>query len=274
MKIIETILKALEHSMTTPTNYGWFHIMFIGIVIASTTILCILFKDKEDKTIRKICLICWLIIVVLEIVKEIEFSSYFENDKLLWDYPWYIFPFQLCSTPLYILPFVIFVKNEKVRKFFISYMMTFSLFGGLAVYFYPNDVFVSTTIINIQTMIHHGIQVVLGIFLVVVNRKNYNFKYFLKGILVFVVLSIIALTLNIIMYHVFQNKGLDETFNMFYVSPYFDCTLPVLSAIYPKVPYIVFLLIYNVGFAIVSTIIFGIQKFILNFSCKEIRNVQ
>lgn len=271
MKLIEIILNAMEHEMTTPTNYGWFHIMFILIVIAATVLLCIFFKDTNDKTIRKICLIGWVIIVILEIIKEIEYSSYFENSELLWDYPWYIFPFQLCSTPLYVLPFVIFLKNEQVRKYFISYMMTFSLFGGIAVYFYPNDVFTSTTIINFQTMIHHGMQIVLGVFLVVVNRKRYNFKFFLKGIAVFAGLSIVAMILNITMYHVFQYKGLDDTFNMFFVSPYFDCTLPVLSLIYPKVPYIVFLLIYNIGFAIVSAILYGIQKLILNLSNKEFK---
>ena len=270
MKMFKIILKALEHEMTTPTNYGWFHLMFIGIIIITTVLLCIFFRKKEDKVIRKICLICWLIMVILEIIKEVEYSSYFENDLLLWDYPWYIFPFQLCSTPLYVLPFVIFVKNEKVRKFFISYMMTFSLFGGLAVYAYPNDVFTSTTVINFQTMIHHGLQVVLGIFLVTVYKKEYDLKYFAKGILVFAGLSIIALILNISFYHIFQHLGYDDTFNMFFISPYFDCTLPVLSAIYPKVPYIAFLLIYNIGFAIVSLIVYSIQKLIIKLSIKKV----
>lgn len=269
MKFFETILKVIEHEMATPTNYGWFHLMFIGIVIITTILLCIFFKDKEDKVIKRICLISWLIILVLEIIKDIEFSSYFENDKLLWDYPWYIFPFQLCSTPLYILPFVVFVKNEKIREYFVSYMMTFSFFGGVAVYFYPNDVFIETTIINFQTMIHHGLQVVLGILLVVVNRKKYDYKLFLKGIPVFIGMCIVAIVLNVSMYHYLQNAGLDDTFNMFYISPYFDCSLPILSSIYQKVPYIVFLLIYIIGFGIISLIMFGLQKLVLRLSTKE-----
>jgi hypothetical protein len=57
---------------------------------------------------------------------------------------------------------------------------------------------------------------------------------------------------------------------MFFVSPYFDCTLPVLSAIYPKVPYIAFLLIYNIGFAIVSLIVYSIQKLIIKLSIKKV----
>ena len=52
MKFFETILKVIEHEMATPTNYGWFHLMFIGIVIITTILLCIFFKDKEDKVIK------------------------------------------------------------------------------------------------------------------------------------------------------------------------------------------------------------------------------
>lgn len=55
MKFIEIILKALEHEMTRPTNYGWFHTMFIGIVIIATILICLFFKNKNNKTIRRIC---------------------------------------------------------------------------------------------------------------------------------------------------------------------------------------------------------------------------
>jgi len=50
----------------------------------------------------------------------------------------------------------------------------------------------------------------------------------------------------------------DETFNMFYISWKFDCTLPVLSAIYPKVPYVVFLLLYIIGFSIAAAIVMSV----------------
>jgi hypothetical protein len=50
----------------------------------------------------------------------------------------------------------------------------------------------------------------------------------------------------------------NDTFNMFFISWKYPCTLPVLSDIYPKVPYIIFLLIYIVGFAIAGFIIYNI----------------
>ena len=57
---------------------------------------------------------------------------------------------------------------------------------------------------------------------------------------------------------------------MFFISPHFDCTLPVLSIIYPKVPYIGFLIIYILGFSIVAGIVnliyFGIYKLVCEFN--------
>ena len=79
-----------------------------------------------------------------------------------------------------------------------------------------------------------------------VELKLRNLKYAAYTFIVFV---IIALLLNIGIY----NSGIlnGETFNMFYISPYFISVLPVYDIIQPKVPYIIFLLFY------ISTIILG-----------------
>ena len=134
---------------------------------------------------------------------------------------------------------------------------------------YPGDVFIETIGINLQTMIHHGSQVVMGIFCLIHERKRLNFKYYTKGILVFLILLTIAVTSNIIVYNIFQKLSIDETFNMFYVGPYFPSTLPILSSIYPKVPYIVFLLLYTIGFVLISYIIFFVFTKINNIFKKN-----
>ncbi len=265
MNFFERVIHSLEGTMETPTNYGWFHIMFLAIAVTATVLLCEFFKDCSDKTFRRIVLIAWITMVVLEIYKQLVFSFEYENNTAVWDFQWYAFPYQLCSTPLYVLPFIAFMKDSKFRDALISYISTFSFFGGLAVYFYPNDVFISTIGINIQTMIHHGIQVVFGIFFVVYNRRKLNHKYYVRGIPVFAALCAVAMLLNIVVYHIFMATGCTETFNMFYISPYFDCTLPILSAIYPNVPYIVFALLYILGFSFVATLIYYIEMGIVRF---------
>lgn len=255
MNFLVKLYEILDLSMTEPTNYGWFHLMFMAIIIATTVLLCVYFRDSGDKTMRKIVFIFWILIVALEFYKQFNYSFSVSDNKLVWDFQWYAFPFQLCSTPLYAMPFVIFLKDGRTRDAFISYMGAFSFFGGLAVFFYPNDVFISTIGINIQTMIHHGTQVVIGIFLLFHQRNKLGIFHYLKGIPVFAGFSIIAIALN----EIAVASGLTETFNMFYISRHYDCTLPVLSAIYPNVPYGVFLLIYLLGFVIVSSIMYFAQ---------------
>ena len=55
-----------------------------------------------------------------------------------------------------------------------------------------------------------------------------------------------------------------ETFNMFFVSRHFDCTLPVYSAIHSSVPYPLNLIIYLLGFSAAAYLIFlagmGLKK--------------
>ncbi len=269
MNFFEKIISALQGEMETPTNYGWFHLMFVAIIIASTVLLCKFFKDADDKTFRRIVLIGWIITVALEIYKQLVFSMDVDGTTAVWDFQWYAFPFQLCSTPLYVLPFVAFLKDGKVRDAMIAYIATFSFFGGLAVFFYPNDVFVRTIGINIQTMVHHGLQVVFGIYFAVRDLKKLGYKYCLKAIPVFGALVSTALVLNLIMY-----RAIDETFNMFYISPYYECTLPILSEVYKVVPYIVFALIYILGFCLIAFIICYAEKgiAILVSKIKELYN--
>ena len=241
--------------MPTPTNYGWFHLLSIGLVVAATVLFCVFFRDTSDKRFRIILGICWVVIVLLEIYKQVIFSVNFEDGKAVWSYQWYAFPYQLCSTPLYALPLVVFLPQGKIRDAVMSFLSSFAFFGGLAVMIFPNDVFIGYIGINIQTMIHHGLQVVLGIFLAVYNRRKLGVKYWLSSLPVYGVAIAIAMILNLTIHQLVP----DQTFNMFYISHYYDCTLPVLSVIDSMVPWAVLFIIYLFGFIIVSLIMFGAQ---------------
>ena len=188
-----------------------------------------------------------------------------ELGELVKKLEWYSFPFQLCSSPLYVLPFVIFMKEGKVRDCFIAFLTTFSLFGGLAVLILPNDVFVSRIGINVQTMVHHGLQLLIGVLLTARCRRRLTLKYYLGGAAVFAVLLAIAMGLNEWGYWYITVKELaGMEFNMFYLSPHYRCTLPVLSGIQPTVPHPVFLAIYALGFLLIALLIFGIEKGIVH----------
>ena len=258
MNSIIKIYKYLTQTMDAPTNFGAYHIACIVAVILLSLICAALLRNKSDRAINKFTVSLWALLVVLEVYKQLIYGFDLVGASLNWDYAWYAFPFQFCSSPLYILPIIAFTKKEKVRDACIAYMMSFSFFAGLAVFCYPNDVFTSTIGINLQTMIHHGSQILFGIVFAARYREKMNMKFFLRGVSVFVVMSAVAMILNHYVYQIFLTVGIDETFNMFYISPYFDCTLPVLSVVYDKVSYPVFLVIYLLGFVVAARIAFCI----------------
>ena len=270
MNLLIEFLKILSATMNTPDDYGWFHLLFIFLFIIITFVICFYFKDSNTKTFNNITLIVFCIMFTLEIYKQIVLSYSITNDTITWDYNWYNFPFQLCSSPLYILPLIVLIKNENIKEMLIFFISTFSLAGGLIVFIYPNDVFISIIGINIQTMIHHGLQISLGIYYMMYYRKKLNINLWAKSINVFIILVIISLFLNITMYHILNTLQISDVFNMYFISPYFPCTLPILSTLYDKLPYILFLLIYIVGFIIASFIIYYIFNYIFKTIKKQV----
>lgn len=258
MNWFEKILAALDGRMETPTMYGWFHLMFWALVVVATVLLCYFAvknrkdKDKMAKMTRIVVLTYSIVTILLEVYKQLNFS--FNSTTGEWHYQWYAFPFQFCSTPMYIGLIAGCVKKGKFQEFLYSYLATYALFAGLAVMFLPSDVFISTIGINIQTMICHGGMVVVGIFLFFSGMVKLEWKTILKALSVFCVLVFIALILNVI----FNSTGNTATFNMFYISPFLPCTLPLLSMIYPLVPYPIFLIIYIAGFTLAALVMLAI----------------
>ena len=256
---IISFFEFLRTEAAVPTAYGTFHLISFALTIACAVLLCVFFRDCNNITMRFILLSVWIVLVALELLEQFVIgTTVLESGALSFSYQWYRFPFQLCSTSLWILPFIILLPPGRVRNGLMGYIALFSFAAGLIVMLYPGDVFNYPIITNVHTMVHHGSQVALGIFFMVHERKKYNMRYFVGGVLTFVALLAIACVLNEVVHETFLAYGYDPvpTFNMFYVSPYHPCTLPVLSEIYKIVPYPVFLAIYTLGFSLIGFIVY------------------
>lgn len=249
-------LNVLGSGMETPLPYGWFHICALALVAAAAFLLARFGRDSGDRAFRLVCFGFWAVLFLFESYKQIIFSFNYNGGDPYWDYQWYAFPFQLCSAQLYVLPFV-FLSREggAVRTASTAFLATYSLFAGIAVMLYPVSVFIGTIGINIQTMVWHGSQVILGVFFLARYRGKLDRRFFVSGAAVFLILVSIALVLDAVV-----PRFTDETFNMFFISPFFPSTLPVLEKIYPLVPWPVFLAIYLVGYTAAALIVFFAAK--------------
>jgi len=244
MSFWQSILSILDTSMEKPQPYGWFHILFF--ILSFLAVIPLSYgKGRSPERIRRTVLITAIIVVVLEIYKQINYSFSYKNG-ITFDYQWYAFPFQFCSTPMYIGLLAGLTKKGKVHESLCAYLVTYAFFAGMSVMFYPVDVFISTIGINIQTMICHGSMITIAIYLLYTGYVPLQHKTILKALPVFAV----NVTLAVIMNEIAYLTGLleTETFNMFFVSPHCDPHLPVYSLVQQVVPFPFCLILYILGF--------------------------
>ena len=122
----------------------------------------------------------------------------------------------------------------------------------------PGDVFIGIAGINVQTMICHGSMITIGIYLYATGHVKLSHKTILKALPVFAATVGMALIMNEIAYRsgmLINADGSMESFNMFYISPYFENTLPLYSIVHGAVPAPWNILIYIAGFTAAAYII-------------------
>lgn len=268
MTFLEKIIAAVSGTMQRPAPYGWFHLMMCGAVLALTIIIAIVFRNSSDKQNRIILFVFAMVSLLFEVYKQLVFSYDASTD--VWSYRWYAFPFQFCSTPMYVALIAALIKKGKVQESMLSFLAVFGMPAGLLVIITVGDIFTDLIGINIQTMIHHGGQVLVGVYLLACGRVKINWKTPLKALPVFIALVAIALTLNIVVY----NAVTKDVFNMFFISPYIEPSIVLFPIIYNNAPYPIFLLTYILGFTllayITTTVVFGI-KMLCKFTARAFR---
>lgn len=261
MEFLQNTLKLLDSQMAEPQLFGWFHIVSLLAMALVTIGLCYHHRNDSEKRVRMVVLVTAIIVTVVEIYKQINYSFSY-TDGIRYDYQWYAFPFQFCSTPMYVGLLAGILRKGKLRNALYAYLATFAVFAGASVMVYPGDVFVETIGINIQTMICHGSMICIGVYLFYTGTVKLEHRTILKAMAVFACTVSMAALLNEIAYW----TGLleRETFNMFFISRHCDPSLPVYSLVQPLVPYPLSLVIYIVGFTLASYLILllgmGIQK--------------
>lgn len=265
-----SILEWMNTQMTVPALYGGFHIFWLAMVLVATVLLCAKARRVTPHRVANLVLVTAVISIMLEIYKQINYTFTVTDGVITASYLWYAFPWQFCSTPMYIGLLAGILRKGKIHDCLCSYLATYAVFAGLCVMLYPGDVFTSTAGINFQTMFCHGSMIVVGIYLVVSGHVKASWKSILKALPVFAATIGVAMILNEWAYR----TGLLENhnFNMFYISPYCDPHLPIYSDVQRVVPYPWSLIIYIAGFTAAAFIMLqlGIAVRKLTVRCRKV----
>ncbi len=265
---IEAILRFLDARMTTPQMYGWFHILWLVLVVAATVVLCRCFRENAHKYAPRIVLIISVVVALLEIYKQINYTFEVNDAGLITtDYQWYAFPFQFCSMPMYVGLLTALFRKGKIHDALYAFLATYAVFAGVCVMLYPADVFISVIGINIQTMVCHGAMIVVGTYLLYTDYVKVEHRTVFRAIPVFAVAVAIAAVMN----EIAHRSGLleRETFNMFFISPYCAPSLPVYSLVQQVVPFPWCLVIYISVFSLAAYLILLLAMTLKSLSKKQ-----
>lgn len=252
-----------------PKPYGFYHFFCIVVVILLTIYLCKKYKNTDEKSFRKVILVGWLIMLLFEIIKQFYGSFDFASKTFKYNYS--KFPLQFCSTPLYVMPIVAFSKNNTIQRAARNYLQSFTLLAGIMVFLVPNTVYSTDLFLDIQTMVHHGLQIIMGIFIASYNIENYDYKSFKEGTIVFLIFLLIAIILNVGLNKI-EYIRINYNFNMFYVSPY-DLPPANLSRwLYNNVSFPTYAILYLIGVTLFSFLLFLFEKKINEIKIDEVSN--
>ena len=247
-EILIKIYKALSVRQEEPQPFGEYHITWILIVAAVTVALILFFSRASEKTTRIIIGSSWAVMLAMELLKQLVNFMTVSSDQITWGYNFGAFPYQFCSTPLYILPLAAFMKEGRGRDTAIVFLSTFAVIGGLATYIVPETVLNGHRFIDFQSMLHHGIQIFIGIYLAVRYRARLTRKNFGRATLAFLFMTSIAILLNVLFMKIFS-----ASVNLFFVSPYVRFIPSVLEGLgLDKLPYPVFLFGFLALFIIIA----------------------
>lgn len=273
MNIFNALLDLFELKMQKPIAYApfeqsWFHYLSLLLMVVYTVILTINFKRTNDIGVRRTLRNIGIALLIFEVYKQVTFSYHADGT---WSFQWYAFPFQFCSTAMYMMFIVGISKSKTMYEYGLAFLASFTMFAGIAVMFYPVTVFVDTIGINIQTMFYHGSMAAVGLALVFSGKVSHSYQTVIKGMIPMTIVILMAVLMNGLFNRYMPDSG---TFNMFFINPAYDSGLVILNDIQPLVSPVMFIVIYFLGISFVSFIVFkifvGATKLWHHFAKKEV----
>ena len=269
---MEKLYSILTYEAEKPSYFGTFHLFFIFLIALLTIIICKSFINTSEKQERIFAFSYFVGHFIMETYKQFVQSYTLLDGVFVFNYNYSSFPFQFCSLPLFLLPLIAFLPSGKLRESVVALTSSYLLFAGIGVIFYPGTAYTSMVSQCIQTMFWHGAQITVGLAFAI-KRFSAEFppkltRFFLSGVPLFLISLGIALFLNEHVHEMLVANGIDATFSMFMISPYFEINFPVLPYIVENHPYPVAVFCYGAVFtALAFLTLFAVAK--LSSVCKE-----
>lgn len=184
--------------------YGAFHLCFLLIGVPSAVALGILTARRKKEGFDSVTFAVGILLAVGEAYKQLFYPAV----EGAWRAD--LFPFQLCSIPMYAALAAPLIKNDRARRAVYTFLATFGLMGGAASYIAPGTMLRPYLPIAVHSFLWHLALIFLGVRAAVSRRAGGRFS------------DVLALYLALCAAAFAINLGFHATnpeVNMFYLGP-------------------------------------------------------
>ena len=288
--LAEKFLNQCAWRMETPELFGSFHIIssVLAVLMALLLAYCVrrsiriyASADHEARHVRgcsddplarrhliRVLVAAGWVLILMEIFKQF-FLYYIVNGG---SYDWWYFPFQLCSVPMYLCVLLPFTKG-KIQDAFLTFMAGYTLLSAAAALVYPQDMLRSYTALTIHGFVWHGILIFISFSILfctdvsgyISYRRIFSVSGFLRATALFVVLSVIAVSINAAAEPAMAAGGFVHKYAaMFYLNPYHLSPQPAVSNVQMTYGIPAGLMLYELVIIAVSGIVILTEKILLH----------
>lgn len=108
---------------------------------------------------RLFFLLCGLLMAASELWKQLYLTFGVNGGR----YNWWYFPFQLCSTPMYVMLLLPHVKKERLRLALLTFLMCYGTLGGIAVFADTSGLHYPALSLTVHSYLWHIVQILAGV---------------------------------------------------------------------------------------------------------------
>ena len=239
----------------TPALFGTVHIEALLLILAANTAAGIWLRNLNESKLVHILHKLGFVMLAAEVFKQwFCYVHVFDRQPNLWFFPW-----QLCSMAMYLSFLIRFVKG-KMQTSFLVFLATYSLLGGVVALILPYDMLRPQVPLVIHSFAYHGLILTEAMIAVMILKKRAGKEKpaFRPATWLFLALAAIAEAINVLSHCILKDPSLEP--NMFYITPYYPSTQPVLSDIAVRCGIPVEILIYLCLIILTSYIIFLMER--------------
>lgn len=207
---LDSFMHATAWPMERPTAYGAFHLTFTFVGLVLSVFAAWKLRKIGQKGNRILLIGCSLFLIISEVYKQLFYYYHIGNQS----YQWWIFPFQLCSIPMYLCLIAPLLKEGKLQQAMYNFMMSFNLLGGLMAFIEPSGIVHEYWTLTLHAFVWHMLLVFIGLYLGFSDRGGKTTKDYKLAIITFLVLCAVAFTLNVCLADVSGGSV-----NNFYIGP-------------------------------------------------------